>query len=111
MNLHRYHCGAQASRLQVDLPDGSMTWRADGRAPLAAKGAIAHRLAVCWNVLEGMPTELLELGLLKRLCDAVAANDITTARAVLSEMDQGTDCTDGRLHDCKACAAKETNDD
>jgi hypothetical protein len=101
----------QSSRVQVVLPDGEQTWRMDGRAPLELKAAIARRLAVCWNVCEGFPTDQLELGILKELCDAVAAGDIAKAQEALARMDRGTDTTDGRLHDCKPCLAREESAD
>lgn len=98
--LHRFHMVDQASRLQFDHPDHGMTWRADGRFPLDLKGAIAHRLAVCWNVLEGMPTESLKNGMLLELCDAVEAGDMERAKAALAEMDRGIDRTGGKVNDC-----------
>lgn len=110
--LHRYHMLDKASRLEFDAPERawSMAWRADGRFPLALKGAIAHRLAVCWNVLEGMPTELLEQGLLIELVQAIDAGDMDRAKAAVAKMDRGIDNTDGRAHDCAGCLKREADD-
>jgi hypothetical protein len=36
----------------------SMIWRGDG-GTLELKGDMTRRLAVCWNVLEGIPTDAL----------------------------------------------------
>jgi hypothetical protein len=99
----------QATRVQVVMPDGEQTWRMDGRAPLDLKAAVARRLAVCWNVCEGFPTEQLELGLLRELCNAVAAGDIAKAQELLAKSDRGCDTTDGRLHDCQPCLEHEAN--
>lgn len=105
--LHRFHMRDQSSRLEFDNEVHGMAWRADGRYPLALKGAIAHRLAVCWNVLEGMPTELLEKGLLLELFKAVDAGDMDRAKAAVAKIDRGSDNTDGRPHDCNACIKRE----
>lgn len=107
VKLHRFHMVDQATRLQFDHPTLGMTWRADGRYALDLKQAIAHRLAVCWNVLEGMPTELIEQGLLLELCLAIDAGDMDRAKAALAKMDSGIDRTDGRAHDCAACLRRE----
>lgn len=111
--LHRYHMRDQASRLEFAAPESSfsMAWRADGRYPLALKGSIAHRLAVCWNVLEGMPTDLLEKGLLLELVQAIDAGDMERAKAAVAQMDRGIDHTNGRAHDCSACLNREADDD
>lgn len=109
--LHRFHMRDQATRLEFEHTRHAMAWRADGRFPLALKGAIAHRLAVCWNVLEGMPTALLEQGLLLELCQAVDAGDIDRAKAALAKMDRASDNTDGRPHDCPGCLKREVEAD
>jgi hypothetical protein len=106
IKLHRVHAGAQASRLQFGDPI-NLHWRGEGsRVSLGTKAAIAHRLAVCWNVCEGIPIAELESGHWRELTDAVFAGDLKTAQAVLAKMDSGTDTSDGRLHDCKQCMTK-----
>lgn len=107
VKLHRFHMVDQSTRLQFDHPTLVMTWRADGRYSLDLKNAIAHRLAVCWNVLEGMPTELLEQGLLLEMCEAIDAGDMDRAKAALAKIDRDTDQTDGRPHDCASCLKRE----
>lgn len=110
MKLHRIHAAPQASRVQFKHDGVEMTWRGDG-ATLELKTQTAHRMAVCWNVCEGIPTELLEDGLLSEICNAVAAGDISRAKDALIKIDRGTDTTDGRLHDCESCLSKKEHDD
>jgi hypothetical protein len=107
VKLHRFHMVDQSSRLQFDHPTLGMTWRADGRYSLDLKNKIAHRLAVCWNVLEGIPTEALMKGMLLELCKAIDAGDMQRAKAVLATMDRAVDNTDGRPHDCVGCLKRE----
>ncbi len=104
VKLHRIHAMNEATRLQID--DLGMTWRGDGGDP-RLKVDISHRLAVCWNVCEGMPTELLLSGVLRDLIAAVDAGDLAGAQAQLARMDRDIDRTDGRLHDCKHCLARD----
>jgi hypothetical protein len=105
--LHRIHAGAQATRVQFEGPI-AMTWRAEGGDP-AIKQAIAYRLAQCWNVLEGIPSALLEEGLLRDLCDAVDRGDLAAAQAIVRRWGDAIDMTNGRPHDCPGCLAQTTN--
>lgn len=110
MKLHRFHCAPQATRVHVALPEHEMTWRADGRAPLDLKRDVAHRLAVCWNVLEGVPTEVLLQGHLLEMCMAIDAGDLERAKAALAKLDRGSDWSDGRPHDCPGCLEREASE-
>lgn len=102
MKLHRIHANAQSTRLEFNSLD--LTWRGEGRSvSLADKMAIAHRLALCWNLCEGMPTELLEGGLLRDVAWAVRDGDLAKAQELQRQLDDGRDLTDGRLHDCASC--------
>ncbi len=105
VKLHRHHAAPQATRVQFGEPI-SQTWRGDGGNP-DLKAAIAYRLAVCWNVCEGIPTSQLEEGVLIELLDAVADGNLRRAQSLLAKMDRGFDETDGRFHDCEPCLEDE----
>lgn len=103
VKLHHVHVSPQATRLQFDQPR-QMTWRADGAAPLPLKRDVARRLAVCWNVLEGIPTEALESGVLLEICEAIDAGDMERAKRALAQLDAASeDTADGKPHACEAC--------
>lgn len=99
--LHRIHAGASSSRLEFDAPV-RVTWRGEGE-DVAIKTAMAHRLATCWNVCEGIPTTLLLEGFLRDLVTAIDAGDLAAAQELVSRMDRGIDRSHGRLHDCPGC--------
>jgi len=103
--LHRLHAAPQATRVQFDTL--GITWRGEG-GDVATKTAMARRLAVCWNVATGVPTDALEEDILGRLFNAVAAGDLPTAQALVRQMDAALDWTGGRLHDCEQCGANNT---
>jgi hypothetical protein len=107
--LHRIHAGAQATRVQFGAPLG-MTWRGEGGDP-KAKEAVAHRLATCWNVLEGVPTAALLDGVLRDIFDAIERGNMETARMLVGRFDREVDRTDGRLHDCAGCLGIATDTD
>jgi hypothetical protein len=101
--LHHVHAAPQATRVQFDDPH-PMTWRADGTAPLTIKSQVARRLAVCWNVLEGLPTEALENGILREVFEAISANDLARAKRAAARVEQSYDLTEnGKVHACKSC--------
>ena len=103
VRLHHVHASPQASRVEFEHP-APMTWRADGNAKLALKHNVARRLAVCWNVLEGIPTAALEGGILSEVFAAIDSGDIERARRAVSAIDAELDVTaDGALHDCESC--------
>lgn len=109
--LHRVHAGATSSRLEFDAPI-RMTWRGEG-GDVAIKNAMAHRLATCWNVCEGIPTALLLDGVIRDVFAAVEAGDLAAAQALVARLDRGTDRSHGRLHDCPGClrSARDPDDD
>ena len=106
--LHRIHAGAASSRLEFSEPI-AMTWRGEGGPP-EIKTAVAHRLATCWNVLEGIPTAALLDGALRKICDAVEAGDLDAAQRELARFDRKIDRTNGRLHDCPGCLGSTSDD-
>ena len=61
--LHKVHAAhdRKAKSLRVDV--GDVAWRGESGAH-AVKAAMALRLAVCWNVCEGIQTDKLEAGVL-----------------------------------------------
>ncbi len=54
--LHRIDAVVQASRVELD--DVDMVWRGEGGS-LELKRQAAYRIALCWNVLEGIPATAL----------------------------------------------------
>ena len=104
------------------LDIGPVRWRGEG-GDQETKRELAYRLAVCWNLVEGWPTEALERGVLGAVEDAlVQLLDLIDERSqhvpddirmlgdrlspLLDERDAHCDLTDGRPHDCAACPAK-----
>ena len=102
--LHRIHVSPQATRVQISgtAGVGSQTWRGEG-GDGAAKQAIAYRLALCWNVLEGIPSAALEAGLVRDLCTLIEAGDLAGAQALVARWTDLVDMTNGRPHDCAGC--------
>jgi hypothetical protein len=105
VRLHHLHASPQASRVEFKQPV-SITWRGDG-GTLPRKRDMARRLAVCWNVLEGIPTEALESGMLLEVFEAIDAGDIERARRAVAVVDAVIErATDGCAHSCKSPACK-----
>lgn len=117
--LHRIHAAPSPKGNRVDI--GSTAWRGEG-SPWPVKREQARRIAVCWNVCEGWPTEALEAGALRdvdeftrRLLDVIAGScgpyppGVLSAVAdlvdALAKRDAQQDVSNGRLHDCEACLA------
>lgn len=88
--LHRHHLAhdakgtgwrvdlGHAASIRIETQAGSMT--------NATKKAIALRVAVCWNVLEGIPTDELLGGAVRKcyeaartLCDSLEADGLSDA--------------------------------
>lgn len=106
--LHRIHAGQQATR--VELNTLNMTWRGEGGDP-SLKEAIAFRLAACWNVLEGIPSERLVTGFVRDLIAAVQAGDLALARELAARAVDAVELIDGRPHDCAACIKTDADDE
>lgn len=120
--LHRVHVYPSTFRLDVGGNTG-LSYRPESSAHDAdTKAAVARRLAVCWNVLEGMPTHELEEGVLSDVFEAAWAlsdacalllrtddlpDELREAHArlfdALSRGERAVDRTRGRLHDCTGC--------
>jgi hypothetical protein len=102
VKLHHIHAAPRASRVEFDDLD-RMAWRGEGGG-LPIKREVARRLAVCWNVLEGIPTEALESGSLREMFEALAAGDLDRARRAAPQVEDAVELTeDGYPHACKAC--------
>jgi len=56
---HRVHAAPASGRGGCSLDIGPVRWRGEG-GDQETKREVAYRLAVCWNVAEGWPTEALE---------------------------------------------------
>ena len=119
---HRVHAAPASGRGGCSLDIGPVRWRGEG-GDQQSKRELAYRMAVCWNVAEGWPTEALERGILRSVEDGLVEllellkvrseevpNDIRTLgkrlSRLLEERDTRFDLTDGRPHDCAACLAK-----
>lgn len=108
VKLHRIHAHPQATRVELD--DVHMTWRGEGGDP-SLKAAIAYRLALCWNLCEGIPNADLADGVIREVFEAVRAGDLAQAQALITWQDDGLDETDGRLHDCVSCLKRAADSD
>jgi hypothetical protein len=119
---HRVHAAPASGRGGCSLDIGPTRWRGE-RGDQETKRELAYRLAVCWNVAEGWPTETLERGVLRSVEDGliellellkahseVVPDDIRVLgerlSRLLGERDTHYDFSDGRPHDCPACLAK-----
>ncbi len=119
---HRVHAAPASGRGGCSLDIGPTRWRGEG-GDQETKRELAYRLAVCWNVAEGWPTEALEAGVLRSVEDGlVELLELLEVRSeevpedvrrlgdrlsrLLEERDTHYDLTDGRIHDCAACLAK-----
>jgi len=106
-NLHHVHASPQASRVEFAQPV-EITWRGDGGS-LPCKRDMARRLAVCWNVLEGIPTEALESGMLREVFEAIDAGDIKRAQRAAAVVDASIELTaDGKVHCCKSSKCRHS---
>ena len=119
---HRVHAAPASGRGGCSLDIGPVRWRGEG-GDQETKRELAYRMAVCWNVAEGWPTEALEAGILRSVEDGlVELLEVLKVRSeevpedvrvlgerlsrLLEERDAHYDLTDGRPHDCAACLAK-----
>ena len=119
---HRVHAAPASGRGGCSLDIGPVRWRGEG-GDQESKRELAYRMAVCWNVAEGWPTEALETGVLRSVEDGLAEllellevrseevpEDLRALGDRLSwrleERDANYDLTDGRPHDCPGCLAK-----
>ena len=119
---HRIHASPASGRGGCSLDTGPVRWRGEG-GDQETKRELAYRLALCWNLAEGWPTEALEKGILRSVEETLVEllallevrseevpNDIRTLgkrlSRLLEERDMHYDLTDGRPHDCAACLAK-----
>jgi hypothetical protein len=113
--LHRIHAVPSKGH---SLDIGATRWRPADGGTRDEKASQARRLAVCWNVCEGWPTEALEEGVLsmtegciRELLVAIDAlpgetvvHTIAHALRYLREKQAAAlDTTGGRLHDCPSC--------
>jgi len=119
---HRVHAAPASGRGGCSLDIGAIRWRGEG-GDQETKREVAYRLALCWNLAEGWPTEALEKGILRSVQDTlVGLLELLEVRSehvpddiralgdrlslLLEERDTHYDFTDGRPHDCAACLAK-----
>ena len=119
---HRMHAAPASGRGGCSLDTGPVRWRGEG-GDQETKRQLAYRLALCWNLAEGWPTEALEKGILRSVEDTLVRllellevrsekvpDDIRTLgdrlSRLLEERDANYDLTDGRPHDCAACLGK-----
>ncbi len=119
---HRVHAAPASGRGGCSFDIGPTRRRGEG-GDQETKRELAYRLAVCWNVAEGWPTDALEAGLLRSVEDGlVRLLDILETRSedvpddvralgerlsrLPEERDAHSDLTKGRPHDCPACLAK-----
>lgn len=118
---HRVHAAPASGRGGCSLDIGPVRWRGEGGSQ-EEKRELAYRLALCWNLAEGWPTESLEQGILRSVEDALErllklleerSQEIPhevrrlgdQLSSLLEERDAHYDLTDGRPHDCPACLA------
>lgn len=121
--LHRVHAEPSADGNSFDIDN--VRWRGDG-GDFKTKKAMAYRLALAWNLLEGIETSVAESGAIRDLYVVVddivewldkniATTDsvLTTLLQALKKASDGVkvDLTDGRLHDCKSCISRSEHDD
>ena len=119
---HRVHAAPASGRGGCSLDIGPVRWRGEG-GDQETKRELAYRMAVCWNVAEGWPTEALEKGILRSVEDGLAEllgllevrveevpDDVRLLgerlSRLLEERDTHYDLTDGRPHDCAGCLGK-----
>jgi hypothetical protein len=120
--IARVHAAPASGRGGCSLDIGPVRWRGEG-GDQETKRELAYRMAVCWNVAEGWPTEALERGILRSVEDGlVQLLELMVERSqevpvdlrmlgdrlsrLLDERDAHYDLTGGHPHDCAACLAK-----
>ena len=67
---HRIHASPASGRGGCSLDTGPVRWRGEG-GDQETKRELAYRLALCWNLAEGWPTEALEKGILRSVEDTL----------------------------------------
>ena len=119
---HRVHAAPASGRGGCSLDIGPVRWRGEG-GDQESKRELAYRMAVCWNVAEGWPTEALERGVLRSveyaLVELLGLLEVRSEEVpedvralgerlsrLLEERDTHYDLTDGRPHDCAGCVGK-----
>ncbi len=119
---HHVHAAPASGRGGCSLDIGRVRWRGEG-GDWETKREFAYRLALCWNLAEGWPTEALEQGILRSVEDGLVQllellevraedlpEDVRTLGGrllrLLEERDTHYDLTHGRPHDCASCLAK-----
>jgi hypothetical protein len=117
----RVHAAPASGRGGCSFDIGPVRWRGEGGSQ-EDKRDLAYRLALCWNLAEGWPTEALEQGTLQSVDDALVQllnvlrersqempGEVRTLGERLSLLlevrDTHHDLTEGRPHDCAACLA------
>ena len=116
---HRTHAAQATGKGGNSFDIGPTRWRGEG-GDADEKREMAHRLVVCWNVMEGVPTEAILAGAVSGYHDAV---DALVAEVERHLLDPGADSaigpairrlreamaayrvdmTDGRPADCDGC--------
>lgn len=115
--LHRLHAAPCLTGCSLDI--GPVRWRPADGGTWDEKTAQAHRLALVWNLCEGLPTAALEAGHLARQADALEAlleawasgedlvPHVAALNALRDSVQDSFDVTEGRLHDCESCLAAD----
>lgn len=114
-NLHRIHAAPTGGN-SVDI---GARWRPEKELTHEQAKAVAHRMALCWNLCEGWPTEVLEAGALRDLDTLtreildLEANSrpinakLEKLRELHAKFDPAFDFTGGRPADCQGCYPTE----
>jgi hypothetical protein len=122
-SLHRIHAVPSKGN-SFDL--ARCRWRPEGDGSMADKAAVAYRLTLCWNLMEGIPNQALDAGCVSTFHAAVDAlleavetlerysgtpstllvqRRAEELRAALAAFN--LDTRNGRLHDCPGCLGEE----
>jgi len=118
--LHRLHAAPALGRGGRSFDLAGWRWRPDGAPDHEERNPrdVAFRLALCWNLCEGIPTEVLENGWFRLQAEAIdvllkaAGEDRLTSAHVdkLRDLRDQIDAAvaaanpgDGTLSDCEAC--------
>lgn len=117
--LHRIHACPTSGKGGRSFDLAGYRWRpADASGETHEAQQVAFRMALCWNLCEGITTDGLAGGAL--LDEAQAVGDLVTAiergadleelrqlagavRAAGGLVEAATDRSHGRLHDCPSC--------
>lgn len=123
-NLHRYHV-TPSKGVRLDLEDFSYRPDAGQHVDRAVVAAAARRMMLCWNVLEGIRTDDLESGILRKTAEATlllleelrctvlppeARKTLAHLEHLFKQQDASFDVTHGRLNDCEGCIAREARE-